>query len=52
MPSTQHPTPLGTNDSFLKRLYSAVEGDKDPKAQETLKKRMKFGFRNAMGKLI
>jgi hypothetical protein len=51
VPSTQHPTPLGTNESFLKRLYSAV-GDKDPKAQEALKKKMKFGFRNAMGELI
>jgi hypothetical protein len=51
MPTTKHPTPLGTNESFLKRLYSAV-GDRDPKAQEALKKRMKFGFRNAMGELI
>lgn len=50
-PTVKHPTPLGTNEAFLKRLYLA-QGDPDPNVQAALKKKMKFGFRNAMGELI
>jgi hypothetical protein len=51
IPDTKYPVPLGTNESFIKRLYNAV-GDPDTDVQAKLEKAMGFKFRKAVGQLI
>jgi hypothetical protein len=51
IPTTPFPTPLGSSESFLKRLYSTV-GDPSPKIQAALEKLMGLKYRKAIGELI
>jgi hypothetical protein len=51
IPTTPFPTPLGSSESFLKRLYSTV-GDPSPKIQAALEKSMGLKYRKAIGELI
>jgi hypothetical protein len=51
IPSTPLPTPLGTNDTFIRKLYES-KGDPDPKLQDKLAKRLGFKYRKAIGELI
>jgi hypothetical protein len=45
------PTPLGSSEAFIKRLYAAV-GDPSPAAQAALEKKMGFKYRCGVGQLI
>lgn len=47
VPTTPHPVPLGTSESFLKRLYEAV-GDPSPQKQRQLVKSHGFPYRKAI----
>jgi hypothetical protein len=51
IPDTKFPVPLGTSESFLKRLYSA-KGDPSTAAQLALEKSMGFKYRKGVGQLI
>jgi hypothetical protein len=51
IPTTPFPTPLGSSESFLKRLYTTV-GDPSPKVQAALEKSMGIKYRKAIGELI
>ncbi|KAL7479523.1 hypothetical protein ACHAW6_005251 [Cyclotella cf. meneghiniana] len=51
IPTTAMPTPLGSSESFVKRLYEAV-GDPDPKVQAALEKEMGIKYCKAIGELI
>ena len=51
VPSTPYPIPLGTSESFIRRLYEAV-GDPSLKVQRDLEKSFGFGYRKALGQLI
>jgi hypothetical protein len=51
VPTTPMPTPLGSSESFVRRLYEAV-GDPDPKVQTALEKTMGIKYRKAIGELI
>jgi hypothetical protein len=51
VPSTPFPTPLGSSDTFLKRLYSTV-GDSNPKVIAALEKTHGLKYRKAIGELI
>jgi hypothetical protein len=51
IPSTPMPTPLGPNESFIKRLYS-TEGNPDKKVQAQLEKQMGIKYQRAIGQLI
>ena len=51
IPSSPLPTPLGTNEPFLRKLYES-KGDPDPKHQTQLAERMGFKYRKAIGELI
>jgi hypothetical protein len=51
IPTTPFPTPLGSSESFIKRLYSTV-GDPSPKVQAQLEKSMGIKYRKAIGELI
>jgi hypothetical protein len=51
VPTTPFPTPLGSSESFFKRLYSTV-GDPSPKVQAALEKSMGLKYRKAIGELI
>ena len=51
VPTTAMPTPLGSSESFVRRLYEAV-GDPDPKVQTALEKTMGIKYRKAIGELI
>ncbi|KAL7532881.1 hypothetical protein ACHAWF_004272, partial [Thalassiosira exigua] len=46
-----HPTPLPTNNTFLKNFLSA-EGDPNEKKQRDLATKMGFGYRSGIGELI
>jgi hypothetical protein len=48
IPDTKHPVPLGTSESFLKRLYTA-KGDPSTAAQLALEKSMGFKYRKGVG---
>jgi hypothetical protein len=51
IPTTPFPTPLGSSESFLKRLYSTV-GDPSPKVIADLEKSHRIKYRKAIGELI
>lgn len=51
VPSSTHPTPLGSKVAFLKELYSTA-GDPDPKVIAALEKKHKVKYRKLLGEGI
>jgi hypothetical protein len=51
VPTTPFPTPFGSSESFIKRLYS-TEGNPDPTVQAALEKQMGIKYRKCIGELI
>lgn len=51
VPTTPFSTPLGSIESFLKRLYSTI-GDPSPNVITALEKSHGLNYRKVIGKLI
>jgi hypothetical protein len=51
IPTVPFPTPFGSSESFIKKLYS-TEGNPDPAVIASLEKQFKLKYRKAIGELI